>query len=259
MLNKNTTQGTFLVATVLCLVCSILVSGAAVGLKPLQERNKALDRKKNILAAAGMMQEGGGDIEEIFKQVETRGGNLKSGDYLEDIDAKTYDQRKASRDSEQNFVIPRRQDFGNIKTRAKYATVYLVKEQGNLKQLVIPVSGKGLWGTMYGFLALAPDTTTSTGFSFYEHVETPGLGGEVDNPKWKAQWPGKKVYDDAWKPAITVVKGAVNLESPQAIHQIDGLSGATITSRGVQNLLKFWLGDLGFGPYLAKIRQGGSR
>jgi len=98
------------------------------------------------------------------------------------------------------------------------------------------------------------DTTTIRGLTFYAHGETPGLGGEVDNPRWKALWPGRKAFDENWKPDIRVIKGQAG--SPETDpHHVDGLSGATLTSRGVTNLLLFWLGDQGFGPYLQQFRQ----
>jgi Na+-transporting NADH:ubiquinone oxidoreductase subunit C len=110
-----------------------------------------------------------------------------------------------------------------------------------------------LWSTLYGFLALDSDLKTIRGITFYEHGETPGLGGEVDNPRWKAQWKGKMAYDDNMKILIEVLKGQVDPTSPQAGHQIDGLGGSTITTRGVHNLVRFWLGENGYKPFLSNI------
>jgi Na+-transporting NADH:ubiquinone oxidoreductase subunit C len=110
---------------------------------------------------------------------------------------------------------------------------------------------------MYGFLALDKDLATIRGLSFYKHGETPGLGGEVDNPVWKAKWPGRLAFGEAGTPDIHVIKGAAGpVESDP--HRVDGLSGATITSNGVTHLLRFWLGENGFGPYLSKLRDAGS-
>ena len=138
-------------------------------------------------------------------------------------------------------------------------TVYLIEKESEIQKIILPVHGKGLWSTMYGFLALQPDLRTVTGFSFYEHGETPGLGGEVDNPTWKAMWPGKQVFDENGDIAVEVAKGRVNPNDADAIYQVDGLAGASITARGVTNLLHFWLGNAGFGPYLEKLKsEGGS-
>ena len=102
-------------------------------------------------------------------------------------------------------------------------------------------------------LALAPDTTTIEGITFYEHGETPGLGGEVDNPSWKALWIGRQAFDDNWQPAIEVIKGCCRTGRRGPL-RVDGLSGATLTARGVSNLVRFWLGENGFEPYLATLR-----
>jgi Na+-transporting NADH:ubiquinone oxidoreductase subunit C len=155
-------------------------------------------------------------------------------------------------------VLTKEQDIASIKRRAKYATVYLVKdEQGKLQKVILPVYGYGLWSTLYGFLALQGDINTVVGLGFYEHAETPGLGGEVDNPAWKAQWVGKKIFDDQGNIAIRVTKSPVAESDPRAVYDIDALSGATLTSNGVNNLVHFWVGPDGFGPYLQKLRQGG--
>lgn len=82
---------------------------------------------------------------------------------------------------------------------------------------------------------------------------TPGLGGEVENPNWVGQFEGKKLFDDNFKPALKVVKGGATAGD---IHGVDGLSGATLTGNGVQHTFDFWLGDMGFGPFLAKVREG---
>ena len=136
-----------------------------------------------------------------------------------------------------------------------WVLVYEVRgERGQLDLVVLPVEGLGLWGTLYGFVALDGALRTIRGLTFYEHKETPGLGGEVDNPRWKARWPGRLAFDDELAPVVRVVKGVAGAiaDDPYAV---DGLSGATITSRGVTNLLQFWLGPDGFEPYLTRLRQ----
>ncbi|MGB0847872.1 MAG: Na(+)-translocating NADH-quinone reductase subunit C [Thiolinea sp.] len=250
---NDSTQKTVIVATLLCLVCSVLVSGAAVVLKPIQEQNKALDKKKNILQIAGLMEEGK-TIEELFSQVEARVVELETGDYAKDIDPAVFDARAAAVDPSQNVVLTKEQDIASIKRRAKYATVYLVRDaKDKVEKIILPVSGYGLWSTLHGFMSLSSDANTVTGFGFYEHAETPGLGGEVDNPKWKALWSGKQVFDDQGNVALDVVKSA----NPDSPHHIDALSGATLTSNGVKNLVHYWAGEHGFGPYLQKARSGG--
>ncbi|MCB1754580.1 MAG: Na(+)-translocating NADH-quinone reductase subunit C [Gammaproteobacteria bacterium] len=246
---------TIAVATLLCLVCSVVVSTAAVGLKPRQEANKALDKKRNILQIAGMLREGA-DIDELFSGIEPRVVDLDSGEFVDDVDPAGYDQRKAAKDPAMSRALSKQEDIASIRRRAGLATVYLVREGENVKTIILPMHGYGLWSTMYGFMALEGDAQTITGFGFYEQAETPGLGGEVDNPKWKAMWSGKQVYDENGKVAIEVIKGTVAEATPTPEHKVDGLAGATLTSRGVSKLLKYWLGEQGFKPFLDKIRQG---
>lgn len=253
---NDSIKKTIIVAASLCIVCSILVSTAAVYLKPMQTENKILDVKKNLLMAAGLIDSSAQkeEILEEFKKIRTLVINLDTGEEVEGVDPVSYDQRKAAKDPSASKRIDSDKDKASIKVRAKYSKVYHVMDEEEVLMIVLPVHGKGLWSTMYGFLALAPDTRTVQGFGFYEHGETPGLGGEVDNPAWKSLWKGKSVLNTNHTPDITVVKGSVDPNSPKANSMVDGLSGATITARGVQFLLHYWLGDDGFSKYLASFR-----
>jgi len=248
---------TFWVALCLCVVCSILVSTTAVVLKPRQDENRSLDKKKNLLIAAGLIQGQERDrevIENAFAAVEGRVVDLATGKMVDDIDPTIFDPRQAAQGPD-SYSIPPKKDLAKLRNRAKQAVIYLVKKDDKISQVVLPIHGKGLYSTLYGFLALGVDTKTVQGFAFYEQGETPGLGGEVENPAWKAQWRGKVLYDQDWRPNIQVVKGGVNPASPEAIHQVDAISGATMTSRGVENLLHYWLGDDGYGRFLTIFRN----
>ncbi|WP_020558057.1 Na(+)-translocating NADH-quinone reductase subunit C [Thiofilum flexile] len=255
-LPNDSTKKTVGVALALCLVCAVAVSTTAVALKPIQDVNKTLNRKQNIIDI-GQLAPPGTPIDEAFKNVEAKVVDLQTGEYVNDIDPEKFDARAAAIDPKQNVVLTREQDIASIKRRAKYATVYLVKENDQLKKVILPVSGYGLWSTLYGFLALEGDLNTVVGLGFYEQAETAGLGGEVDNPMWKAKWPGKTLYDEQGNLVIQVTKTVAPADDPRSKHQVDALSGATLTSNGVNNLLHFWLGKDGFGPYLQKLRNGG--
>lgn len=253
-MSKETTSHTIIVALALCIVCSVVVSSAAVMLRPMQQANKELDKKSNILAAAGLLDEDR-SVEEQFANIETRIVDLETGKFTDAVDPATYDQRKALKDPALSDPLSGEEDIAKISRRAKYATVYLVSGASGIEKIILPIKGYGLWSTLYGFLALESDLNTVAGIGFYEHAETPGLGGEVDNPLWKAKWVGKKVYADG-EAALSVVKGEVDKSSPNAIHQVDGLSGATLTGRGVHNLLHFWMGEQGFAGFLSNLKAG---
>lgn len=255
-MSRDSTGKVLTVAFLLCLVCSILVSAAAVGLSDIQERNKLEEKRKNILQAAGLYQEGV-PVMEQFQQIDSRIVDLQSGWFTDTIDPTGFDSRTAVRDPETRHAIPPGEDLAGIKARSRYKNVYLVIKDNKLQELILPVHGKGLWSTMYGFLALDSDLTTVHGFAFYEHGETPGLGGEIDNPNWKAQWQGKKIYDETGKIRIEVIKGTVDKTAADAEYQADGLAGATLTARGVDHLLRYWLGENGYKPFLERLTKEG--
>lgn len=264
MAKKNEALKTLVVAGTLCIVCSILVSAVVVQLRPQQKRNAELDYKKNILVSAGLLKEGE-DVEEAFKKVETILVDFDSGKVVNTSDVsvvkdlKTYDQNKAATDPNRNLVIPDQFDVANLNSRAKYAKVFLTRdEDGKPQTIILNIRSKGLWSTMLGFIALEPDAKTIKGFAYYAHGETPGLGGEVDNPKWKKQWIGKSIYDDEFNVNFAVIKGNVNKSASNlmAKYQVDGLSGATITSDGVSNSMKYWFGANGYKTFLDNVRSG---
>ncbi len=254
-MHKDSVSRTLLVATVLCIVCAVLVSSSVVALKPLQERNKALEEKKNILEAAGLMVPGG-DIEKLFEQIEPRLVDLDTDHFTDQMDPTTFDPRAAMKNPELIESIPADKDIAKIRSRSRLAKVYLVKQGDRIETLILPVYGKGLWSTMYAFVALSGDGNTVKGVTFYDHGETPGLGGEVENPLWKNRWLGKHIYQND-QLAIRVIKGRVDPNRPGAITTMDGLGGATLTTRGVNNLIRYWLGEEGFAPFLRNFRTRG--
>jgi Na+-transporting NADH:ubiquinone oxidoreductase subunit C len=254
--DKDSIRHTFAVSVAVCVVCAIMVAAPTVALRSLQDDNKRLEKQRNILAAAGLLEAEADDarVAALFARFQPRLVELASGRFVEG-DALGYDMRAAAKDEQRSVPLPAEQDPAKLKRLPKIATVYVLQDQGRLQGLVLPISGLGLWSTLHGFVALGPDLSSIAGLTFYEHAETPGLGGEVDNPSWKAQWSGKRAFDTEGKLAIHVLKGRVDPADPLAGHQIDGLSGATITTNGVDDLVRFWLGEQGFGPLLRRLRQ----
>ncbi len=255
----------FTVALLVCLVCAVLVASAVVLLRPAQEINRKLDVQTNILASAGLYQPGV-DVAAVFAQrIEVKLVDLRNAQFIDPVSVgitnlDAWDQRAATKDPKQSTAIPPAEDIAAIKRKSFYAKVYLIKsETGQLEKIVLPVSGYGLWSTMYGYLVLSSDLDTVVGLTFTEHAETPGLGGEIDNPKWKAQWPGKKIYDDDGKVVAGLKKGGVDPANEfERTHMVDGLAGATLTSNGVDHLVHYWLGEHGFGPFLKNLKRGGA-
>ncbi len=262
-MSKETKRKTIGVALGVCLVCSILVSAAAVSLKGKQNENKKLDKLKNILIAGDLYSDKT-DIDKTFREhIKPQLINLENGhtlskdEYTDKLNLESFDIKVMAADNEFGKSISASDDIAGIKRQPKFMVIYNVVENNAIQKVILPLYGKGLWSTMYGFIALGKDLKTIKGFTFYEHGETPGLGGEIDNPGWKKTWVGKKAYDDNWNVVIEVLKGMVDPTSPKAGFQIDGLSGSTLTTRGVDNLVKYWLGKNGYTPYIAKLQEGG--
>jgi Na+-transporting NADH:ubiquinone oxidoreductase subunit C len=250
---NNSIKKVLIVAFALCIVCSVIVSTAAVALRPMQQLNQELDRKTNILNVA-KLYEPGMDVEEVFsEQITARVVDLDTGEYSDEFDPDTYDSFEAARDPASGRTLSGDQDIAGLSRVENYATVYLIGGEDDPEQIVLPIRGQGLWGLMRGFLAVEGDGNTIVSITYYEHSETPGLGAEVNNPRWQAQWEGKKIYDEEGdlSPEIHLTKGGASSE-----YEVDALSGATLTSNGVTNMLQFWLSEEAFGPYLARFRSG---
>nr|WP_250326026.1 Na(+)-translocating NADH-quinone reductase subunit C [Morganella morganii] len=252
--NKDSVARTFIVVFVLCLVCSIVVAGSAVGLKSTQQTQIMLDKQRNILDVAGLLTPSmsADEIDAVYKKfIRAKMVDLKTGQ-MSDSTGK-YDLNDELRSDETSIALSPEEDLAKIRRRANSAEIYLVQnEQGETSKIVLPVYGSGLWSVMYAFIAIDVDGITSEGITYYQHGETPGLGGEVDNPQWRKQWIGKKLFNEEGMPAIKIVRSG-STDSP---YGIDGLSGATLTSNGIQHMFDFWLGDNGFGPFLKTVREG---
>ncbi|MGL1955959.1 MAG: Na(+)-translocating NADH-quinone reductase subunit C [Colwellia sp.] len=254
--NKESFGRTLIFVFIVCLVCAALVSISAVGLKPLQQANKLLDKQTKILEASGLLEKAGAalDAKSIVatyeKFVTAKMIDLDSGAII-DGNTDMFDERVDARDV--NKSIKPKDDMAGINRRANHAVIYLVNnEQDQLNTIVLPIVGSGLWDLMYGFVGLAPDLNTVRSVVYSDLKETPGLGAEVLNPKWKALWPGKKMYNEQGEAAISLVKGGAKSSD---IHGVDALSGATLTSNGVTSTLRFWLGDEGYGPFIKANRE----
>ncbi|HIJ65337.1 MAG TPA: NADH:ubiquinone reductase (Na(+)-transporting) subunit C, partial [Candidatus Hydrogenedentes bacterium] len=213
-----------------------------------QEANRLLFKRKNVLVAAGLAQPGermgAAELAARFGAIQPCIVEMTTGNVVRNVQLEAFY-------GEETAMFPAPQNTAGIAEIPERMVVFLVLEGGGPDRLILPIEGKGLWSTLYGFLALDAATLEVRGITFYEHGETPGLGGEIENPTWQALWNGRRAFDEAGNVILRVVKGKAN-----APNEVDGLSGATMTSRGVSNLVRFWLGDGGFGPYLRRFRAG---
>lgn len=256
-MRQHSTAYTVGFAAAVCLVCSLLVSGAAVGLKDRQEQNKLLERQKRILALTGLFEENESlsddEVRDRFERnIVPEVVHLEDGRTSATADPATFDQREAMKDPGARRPAP--ENEARLVWVPDNALVYKKMNGDIVETIILPIEGKGLWSTMYGFLALTPGPLTVTGITFYEHGETPGLGGEIDNSEWKRKWKGRKVYGDDWKVRLKVIKGTAGSPEDDP-YRVDGLTGATLTSNGVSYLVDFWQGESGFAPYLRQFRE----
>ena len=236
-----------IIPLIACVACAVIVSVTAVSVRPEQNLNIENEKKLKILAAAGIVTD---EVEKEFSNIETLYVDFASGQLVQVEN--NYDHIKASASAQSSSIVPKDQDIAIIKRRENIAPIYIwYSEEEQIQKVVLPIRGYGLWGTLYGYISLDSDLNTVKGIEYYDHKETPGLGGEVDNPDWKSDWDGKKVYDSSGKVILYVTKGPSSEE-----YEIDGISGATLTSNGVTNMIRYWLGENGYGPVLQKLREG---
>ena len=236
-----------IIPLIACIACAVIVSVTAVSVRPEQNLNIENEKKLKILAAAGIVTN---EVDKEFSKIETLYIDFVSNQLIQ-IEG-NYDHIKASASAESSSIIPKKQDIAILKRRENVAPIYVwFSEEEQIQKVVLPIRGYGLWGTLYGYISLDADLNTVKGIEYYDHKETPGLGGEVDSPDWKSDWNGKKVYNSSGEVILYVTKGPSSED-----YEIDGISGATLTSNGVTNMIRYWLGENGYGPVLQQLREG---
>lgn len=252
MFKKDSFGGTVTVVVLLSLVCSIIVAGSAVLLRPEQIKQKELDKQKNILEVAGLMQPKI-NIQSVYsKNIEPRLVDSNTGDFV--AMQPNFNSKSEADNPKTSIKLSGSEDIAKITRRANIVEVYLVKNsEGKIDQLILPIYGTGLWSVMYGFVSVQPNGNIINGITYYDEGETPGLGAEIKNPVWQAQFKNKELYNKQGNEALFVAKGGA---AKSKEHGIDALSGATLTSNGVSNSFKFWFGKMGFKKFLDKYRAG---
>ena len=240
-----------LVALSVALVCALVVSVAAVQLRPFYLANLEAERLARLDAILVSLRDSGGDID--FQDLEARVVDLNTGDYLDNLNPATHDARKLARDPATSTAGSAEHDLAGIKRRENPSVVYLLRgSDDSINAVILPVWGVGYQSAMYGYLALEGGLDRILAFKVYEQGETAGLGSRVQDPEWEALWPGKPAFDQSGRVVVHVGKQP----DGDRTARVDGISGATRTSLGVNGMVRFWLGEYGFGPYLDRIRQG---
>jgi Na+-transporting NADH:ubiquinone oxidoreductase subunit C len=258
-MNNESPAKTFLVVLLVAVVCSALVSTVVVVLRPIQLNNQLLERSRNIMQLTGLLKEGAEPDDEemltLFKSLDTRLLNIDDGSFDNEINIDTFDQRRAANNAELSVVIPSEYDQASLGQRSRYAIVYLVWKEGNLERIILPIHGEAMWSTLYGYMALEADFNTIAAATFYEHAETPGLGDQITRPDWLAQWQGRQIYDSQGERRFAVSTGQVQPGSQAAQFEVDALTGATVTTDAVTELVHYWMGPHGYQPFLNQLRE----
>lgn len=223
MLDKKNKAYAFLFAGLVCVTCSFVLATAAQGLKARQEKNLEIDIQRNILRSVGIPAEGetlaSADVEQAYKENIREYVLNSNGQIIKDMAPVEIPKEKLG----------------------EYHSLYVRVSGDKINSYVIPVSGKGLWSTIYGYLALEPDAMTVRGVTFYKHGETPGLGAEVEKEWFTDQFKGKQVFDESGSlQSIVVAKGKVEDVAAEEDwdHYVDGISGATMTGKGMNEFIE---------------------
>jgi Na+-transporting NADH:ubiquinone oxidoreductase subunit C len=255
--NNDSPQKALLVVFLVALVCSVLVSVAAISLKPIQMRNQLVERSRNIVLLTGLVPAGvvlsDDEILAAVEQLDIRVVNIDTGEFDTTIDPAKFDARAAINNPELSTAILPADDAAKLGRRARYAIVYLVWDDSELDRIILPIHGQGMWSTLYGYLALEADLNTIGAVSFYEQTETAGLGDQIQRPDWQAQWQGRQLFDNQGNLRFRVATGAVEPGSTAARYQVDALTGASVTGDAVTRLVAYWFGPHGYAEFLSGL------
>ncbi len=255
--NEGPLKALIVVVTV-SLACSILVSSASIILRPVKLLNQKVERSRHIVALTGLVPTDekltNDEILQAVEQLDVRVLDIDSGEFDDSIDPEQFDDRAAVNDPELSVEISPDDDLARLGRRARHAIVYLVWDGDELKRVILPVHGQGMWSTLYGMLALEVDLKTIGAVTFYEQGETAGLGDQITNPDWLFKWQGRQLFNQQGEVVFRVAAGPVDENSAAAQHQVDAISGATVTVVSVTRLVEFWFGPSGYLPFLNNLK-----
>ncbi|AUC55445.1 Na(+)-translocating NADH-quinone reductase subunit C [Sagittula sp. P11] len=240
---------TIIVAFVVSAICAALVSGATVMLRPIQAANRAAEEQARIASLvagipgmSALLKEAGGTLSTVVI-------NLDSGRAAEDVTPATLDAALA--DPGNWTALTPAEDLAGLGTRPDFVQVYLLREGEDISLALLPVSGQGYGGRIDAILAVQGDMNTVAGIAVTRHSETPGLGGRIEEASWQAGFAGTELRDDAGTVQFRVAQGTAT-----GPYEVDGITGATRTGRGMTQIVRFWLGPEGYGPLIDAIARG---
>ncbi len=252
-MNNDSPLKAILVVTITALVCSVLVTVTVVLLKPIKQAYQHLERNQAIVQVSGLAEDTkkltDKEIVNLYQQLEPRIVDLRTGQYDKQYNPDTFDTFAAANDSQFNVTIPNQYDIAQLGSRSQLITVYLVEEGGQLQRMLLPISGQGMWAKIYGYIALQADLNTIADITFYEQTETAGIGDQILDPGWQASWQGKQIYA-AGKLMFASDGSEPGKNELIDKHQIDAISGATVTVDAVKNTVRYWFGEHGYARFL---------
>jgi Na+-transporting NADH:ubiquinone oxidoreductase subunit C len=216
------------------LVAAVL-SAVAMFLKPAQDKNVAVAKMRSILAAANIEADAENAIELFEKYIVEEEAISPQGDIIG-----IYRDQKMEKGEIRPFEINLKEELYKQSKGGEYQLPLYIADVNGKKLYIFPLLGRGLWGPVYGNLALEEDYNTVAGSMFGHDKETPGLGAEIENTEFEVQFIGKKIFDDSGNfTSIKVLKGASKILTPaQLVHGVDAISGGTITSNGVSEMIQ---------------------
>lgn len=255
---RDSTRRTILVSLAICFACSVAVSISTVLLRPIRSEHARLAREarvREMLSRQPGLSGLVGDLPDV--DLEQWVVELATGARAPEIDPASFDPQRAATDPGAGRVVPAERDIARIKHQARHAVVTVVRRADVIQTLVLPVFGRGYASVIHATVAIAADGKTIQGLTIDRHGETPGIGSEIEEPEWLRQFSGKQALDEEGLPTLEVVTDEPSNEPARS--RVDFISGATRSSLGVGRALRFWLGEDGYGPFLARVRSGEHR
>lgn len=242
-MSVDTVPRTLAVAVFVALVCSAIVSSAVYLLRPMQQGYALVERNRAVLDAAGWLPGDGlsdREVVERFLDLEAHVVDVTTGAYVPELDGHAFDHWRP---------VATANGSDNTAESTDRVPVYIVRDDDRLERIVLPVHGPGMWSTIYGYVALDADLATVSDIVFFQHGETPGVGDRIEDPEWRDEWQGKKIYGSDGSVRIDVVKGG------ESEFEVDLISGASVTCDAVGSFVRNWFSAEGYRPFLERLRM----